>query len=305
VIHRILIGSRASALALAQTNEVIAAIREIAPQLDCQVVPIRTVGDKAHELGQNTPEGKNVFTKEIEDSLLKGEIQIAIHSMKDLTTNIPTELIIAAVPTRADYRDALISRGREKFGELQGRARVGTRSPRRRTQLLAARNDLQVTDMHGNVDTRLRKLDAGNCDAIVLAAAGLKRLGLERRVTEYLSIKTMIPAIGQGALAIEVKRDDLEVLKLISRLDDRSTHHAVDAERAFASKMGANCRTPIAAYARIKNRELTIEGMVASADGRMLLRSQLASDDSNPQKVGEELAESLLRKGAQEVLEAT
>ena len=245
-----------------------------------------------------------MFTKEIEDSLLSGDVQIAIHSMKDLTTDLPPGLTIAAVPQRGDHRDALISRNKQKFDELRGRAKVGTSSPRRRTQLLAARNDLEVVDIHGNVDTRLRKLDGGGYDAIVVAAAGLKRLGLEKRVTEFLPTKIILPAIGQGALAIETRKEDLETINLVSRLEDKSTRKAVDAERAFARRLGANCRTPIAAYARKQDGTLVIDGMVSSADGRMLLRSQLVSSDSEPEKVGEELAESLLRKGAKVVLEA-
>jgi hydroxymethylbilane synthase len=158
--------------------------------------------------------------------------------------------------------------------------------------------------MHGNVDTRLRKLDGGSYDAIVIAAAGLMRLGLEKRVTELLATKIMLPAIGQGALAIEARKDDPETLGLLSCLDDKSTRRAVEAERAFARRLGANCRTPIAAYARVHDAKLAIDGMVSSADGRMLLRSQLVSDNPEPQKVGEELAESLLSKGAQLMLEA-
>jgi hydroxymethylbilane synthase len=304
VRQRVLVGSRGSALALAQANEVIKTLRDRAPNLTCQVVAIKTKGDKLHESGESTLEGKSVFTKEIEDSLLNGEIQIAVHSMKDLTTDLPSGLTIAAVPRRADHRDALISRNNRKLEELPAGARVGTSSPRRRTQLLAARNDLEVADVQGNVNTRLRKLDKGSYDTIVLAAAGLARLGLEKRVTEFLSTKIMLPAIGQGALAIEARKDDAETLQLLSRLEDKSTHRAVEAERAFARRLGANCRTPIAAYAKAQDGKLAIEGMVSSADGRMLLRSQLVSDNVDPEKVGEELAESLLRKGAQFVLEA-
>jgi hydroxymethylbilane synthase len=304
VRRQVLVGSRGSALALAQANEVIKTLAGCASDLSCKVVAIKTKGDKPYEWGESTVEGKSVFTKEIEDSLLNGEIQIAVHSMKDLTTDLPSELTIAAVPPRADHRDALISRNNRKFDELPGGARVGTSSPRRRTQLLAARSDLEIVDMHGNVDTRLRKLESGGYDAIVLAAAGLVRLSLEKRVTDFLSTKIMLPAIGQGALAIETRKDDAETLELVSHLEDKSTHQAVEAERAFARKLNANCRTPIAAYAKVRDGKLAIEGMVSSTDGRMLLRSQLVSEYVDPEKVGEELAESLLRKGAQLVLEA-
>ena len=302
---KITIGSRGSQLALAQTNEVIHALREFAPHLSCQVVEIKTRGDKRDESAGDSLEGKSVFTKEIEDSLLNGEIQLAVHSMKDLPTDLPSGLTIGAIPQRADHRDALISRGSRRFEQLPGGARVGTSSPRRRTQLLAARSDLEVVGMHGNVDTRLRKLESGDYDAIVLAAAGLKRLGLERHVTELLSTKIMLPAIGQGALAIEARDDDVETLELISRLDDKSTRCAIEAERAFARKFGANCRTPIAAYAKFQDGKLTIDGMVSSNDGRKLLRSQLTSSSPEPERVGEELAESLLNKGALLVMEAS
>jgi hydroxymethylbilane synthase len=283
---------------------VVEALRVFAPHINYEVVPIKTQGDKMHESRAGIGEGKSVFTKEIEESLLRGDIHIAVHSMKDMTTDLPAQLKIAAVPLRADHRDALISRGKQKLQELPGGARVGTSSPRRRTQLLAARSDLQVTDLHGNVDTRLRKLDNGECDGIVLASAGLTRLGLEKRITEYLPTKTMLPAIGQGALAIETRTNDTEILELVSHLDEKSSHLAVDAERAFARRLGANCRTPTAAFARISEGRLTIDGMVASADGRMLLRSHLVSSSADPQRAGEELAESLLSKGAQVVLEA-
>jgi len=305
VTHQILVGSRGSALALAQTNEIVAALREFSPDLSCRVVPIKTTGDIQPTPEARSVENKSIFTKEIEDSLIKGEIQLAVHSMKDLTTDLPPEVTIAAVPRRADHRDALVSRGKHKFDELPGGARVGTSSPRRRTQLLAARSDLNIEEIHGNVDTRLRKLDSGICDSIVLAAAGLERLGLKKRVTEFLSTKIMLPAVGQGALAIEARANDPETLGLASRLEDRSTRRAVEAERAFARKLGATCRTPIAAYARVQpDGKLAIDGMVSSGDGRMLLRGQLVSNKSVPDEVGEELAESLLNKGAQSVLEA-
>lgn len=302
--NRILVGSRGSRLALAQASEVIKELRELSPSHNYRIVSIKTTGDKLAESRESIPEGKGIFTKEIEGSLLKGEIQLAVHSMKDLATELPSGLSIAAVPRRADHRDALLSRRKENFDRLPGGATIGTSSARRRTQLLAARSDLEVLDMHGNVETRLRKLDSGDYDGIVLAAAGLRRLGLEKRVTEFLSTKIMIPAIGQGAIAIEAREDDIETVELVSRLEDKSTRRAVEAERAFARKLGANCRTPIAAYARDEDGRLAIDGMVSSADGRMLLRSQVVSTNPRPEIVGEELAESLLAKGAQSVLEA-
>jgi len=299
------VGTRGSALALAQTNEVIELLSKRIPSVRYQVVVIKTEGDKLHESGESTMDSKSVFTKEIEESLVKNEIQIAVHSMKDLTSALPRGLVIAAVPPRADHRDALISHDKRKFDQLQAGASVGTSSPRRKTQLLAARSDLKIVDMRGNVDTRLRKLEAGDYDAIVVAAAGLVRLGLEKRATELLSTKVMLPAIGQGAVAVECREEDDEVLSILSSIEDKATRKAVEAERAFARKLGANCRTPIAAYARFHDGELAIDAMIASPDGRMLLRSQLTSDNPDSRKVGEELAESLLEKGGQLILETT
>ena len=302
--NEILVGSRGSGLALAQANEVVRALRELTHQYRYRVVSIKTTGDKLSESREGVFDGKGVFTKEIEERLLKGEIQVAVHSLKDLAADLPSGLTVAAVPRRADHRDALISRNKGNLDRLPGGATIGTSSPRRRTQLLATRSDLRILEMHGNVESRLRKLEGGNYDGIVVAAAGLVRLGLEKRITEMLSTKIMLPAIGQGAIAVEAREDDIETVKLASRLDDQSTRRAVEAERAFARKLGANCRTPVAAYARVDDSGLAIDGMVASPDGRKLLRSQLVSTNPRPESVGEELADSLLGKGAQFILEA-
>jgi len=303
VKNSVIVGTRGSALALAQTKRIIQALKNVEPSFNFEIAEIKTQGDNARNVGQAALDGKRLFTKEIEESLINKEIRLAVHSMKDLTADLPTGLKIGAVPERADYRDALISRDRRKFEQLPGGARVGTSSPRRRAQLLAARNDLHILDIHGNVGTRLRKLEAGECDAIIVAAAGLERLSMEKRATELLSTRVMLPAVGQGALAVEIREEDKEMVELLSLISHEPTHRAVEAERAFARKLGANCRTPIAAFATVHKTKLRIEGLVASLDGRMLLRTQLISEKSDPKKVGEELAESLLSKGAQLVLE--
>ena len=300
-------GSRGSTLALAQTKIVVEALKKHAPTLHCRIVPIKTSGDTLHkktEATNDTNDNKSVFTKEIEECLLKGEIDVAVHSMKDLTTDPPAGLSITAVPERGNHRDALISRSKRKLEQLPGGARIGTSSPRRKTQLLAARSDLQIVDMHGNVDTRLRKLRSGECDAIILAVAGLERLGLEQHITQLLSIEVMLPAVGQGALAIQSRESDDEIRDLLSRIEHGPTRRAVEAERAFARRLGANCRTPIAAYAKATGEQLTIDGFVGSLDGRKVMRSKLVSDNPDASKVGEELADSLLKQGAQLVLEA-
>jgi len=297
------IGTRGSPLALAQTNEMVDSLKKIAPQIRCEVVPIRTQGDRMQATGKVRVEGKSQFTKEIEDSLIQDKVDVAVHSMKDLTTDIPPGLLIAAVPERMNPRDVLISRNK-KFQQLDGGARIGTSSVRRKAQLLAARGDLEIVEMHGNIDTRLRKLEKGDCDALVLAAAGLIRLELEERVTEFFSPNVMLPAVGQGALAVQSRADDIEVRTLLSKLDHEPTHRAIEAERGFAKKLGANCQTPIAAYARLEDGKLAIDGMVAATSGRLVLRSRLVSDNPSAEKAGEELAESLLKKGAEIVLEA-
>lgn len=303
--NSIIVGTRGSALALAQTKQIIQELKELESSFSFEIAEIKTKGDSIRDSGQSIPDSKRLFTKEIEESLIHKEIRVAVHSMKDLTTDLPTGLKVAAVPQRSDHRDALISRDKRKFEQLSGGARIGTSSPRRKTQLLAARNDLRILAMHGNVDTRLHKLDAGEYEAIIVAAAGLARLGMEKRATELLSTRIMLPAIGQGALAVETREDDEEMVELLSRINHEPTYRAVEAERAFARKLGANCQTPIAAFATVHEGKLRIDGMVASSDGRMLLRTQLTSDRSDPRKVGEELAESLINKGAQLVLGAT
>ena len=303
-MKNILIGSRGSALALAQAKLVVHLLKKHTPTRQYRIVPIKTSGDTAHEKPAAPADNKNIFTQEIEDSLLNGEVDMAVHSMKDLTTDLPKGLAIAAVPERADHRDALISRSKQKLEKLPGGARMGTSSPRRKTQLLAARGDLQIVEMHGNVDTRLRKLRSGQCDAIILAAAGLDRLGLEHHVTELLSTEIMLPAVGQGALAVESRESDDEIRDLLSHVEHAPTRRAIEAERAFARRLGANCRTPIAAYAKTTGGKLSIDGLVGSLDGRKVMRGRLVSDNPDASKVGEELADSLLTQGAQLVLEA-
>jgi hydroxymethylbilane synthase len=300
----LLVGTRESPLALAQANEVIESLKKIATQLQFKIVPIRTQGDKAHASGAAAGDGKSMFTKEIEESLLQEHIDFAIHSMKDITTQLPTGLKIAAVPERANPRDVLVSRSKKKLQQLEGGARIGTSSVRRKAQLLAARPDLSIIEIHGNIDTRLKKLQKGDFDAIVLAAAGLTRLGLERIATEFLPPNVMLPAVGQGALAVQSRNDDVETMNLLPKLDHEPTRRAIEAERGFARRLGGNCQTPIAAYAKLEDGKLAIDGMVAAPSGKMVLKGRLVSGNPNAGKVGEELAESLLAKGAEAVLEA-
>jgi len=296
---RVRVGTRGSQLALAQTSQVIEELRRAVSNLKCDVIPIRTEGDRLR-----TPvEGKNLFTKEIEEALIEERIDIAVHSMKDLSVDLPPGITIAAIPKRANPHDVLISREKKKFMELPGGARIGTSSPRRRSQLLAARGDFELIDIRGNVETRLRKLASGEYDAIVLAAAGLERLRLKHETTEILPTRLMLPAIGQGALAIQSRNSDEEIISLFSKIDHPVTRREIEAERAFAKKLGGNCKTPIAAYAQSNSSKLVIEGMIASLNGRMLVRGRVISDNLNATQVGEELAKCLLDKGAEPLLE--
>jgi len=295
------IGTRASQLALAQTNQVIAELKRTVSGPKYEVIPIQTKGDKKHE--NDTFEGKGVFTKEIEEALIEEEVDIAIHSMKDLTVDLPTGIIIAAIPKRADPHDVLISHRKRKFMQLPAESRIGTSSPRRRSQLLAARGDLKVVDIGGNIETRLRKLASGAYDAIILAAAGLDRLHLESKRTEVLPMSIMLPAIGQGALAIQARTSDKDTIDLAHKIDHPVTRREIEAERAFSKSLGGNCRTPIAAYARYDSSKLTIHGMIASANGQVVVRSRVTSDNPNSIQIGEELGRSLLDKGAGILLE--
>ena len=302
MIDRLAVGTRGSPLAITQTNQTIDALREIRPEVRYKVVTIHTQGDKVGSWNETTPR-KEMFTKEIEESLIKREIDIAIHSVKDLTTDISTGLVIGAVTKRIDPRDVMISRNNCNFSQIPARAKVGTSSARRKAQLLAARADLEILELHGNVDTRIRKMRNGEFDVIVLAYAGLARLGLERHVSEVISTDVMLPAVGQGALAIQCREVDEEIRDLIAQIEHEPTREAIQAERAFAKKLGADCHTPVAAYARYESTGFVIEGMVAAPNGRILVRSRLGSQSEKPESVGEELASRLLAQGAETIME--
>ena len=302
MITHLRVGTRGSQLALAQTNQVIEELKHTVSGLKYDVIPIQTKGDKTPEIGK-TIEGKDVFTKEIEEALIEGEVDIAIHSMKDLTVDLPEDVTIAAVPKRANPHDVLISHSKMRLMQLPAGSRIGTSSPRRRAQLLHARGDLKIVDIQGNIETRLQKLSNGSYDAIILAAAGLDRLRLHSKRTEVLPTKLMLPAVGQGALAIQSRSSDKDVINVVAKIEHSHTRREIEAERAFSKKLGGNCRTPIAAYATADSSRLTVEGMIATANGKMLVRGRITSDNPNSTQAGEELARSLLDKGAGTLLE--
>jgi hydroxymethylbilane synthase len=296
--------TRPSTLARWQTQWVIHALQGIYPDLVCEEKVITTKGDKI--LDKPLPEigGKGLFTQELETELLSGAVHCAVHSLKDLPVQNPNGLIIGCIPIRADVRDALISRDGYTLASLPQNAVVGTSSLRRAAQLLAARPDLKTESLRGNVDTRLRKALDGQYDAIVLAGAGLTRLGLGAHVTEWLPLDVMLPAPGQGALAVQCRADDETTLGLLAALDDESTRSTVTAERAFLSGLGGGCAVPVAAYAETVIRPqapgIRLTGLVLSVDGKKSIR--VTGEGTDALQLGKELAQQAISQGAGEIL---
>jgi hydroxymethylbilane synthase len=293
------IGSRGSQLALWQANWVKTALEALGET--CRIEIIKTTGDKITEVPLAKVGSKGLFTKEIEEALLDGRIDLAVHSLKDLPTVLPEGLGIAAVPEREDPRDALAGRG---LNALSAGAKVGTSSLRRVAQLRALRPDLVVESVRGNLDTRLRKLDEGMYDAIMLASAGLKRLGLEGRIAEVLSPESMCPAVGQGALAVETRVDGGLPENTCRKLDHAETRMAVSAERALLASLGGGCQVPIGAHAWLEDGRLRLLALVATPDGERILRRDIAGPPAKAEELGRRLGRQLLESGAREILES-
>ena len=302
MMQQLRIGTRGSALALWQAGWVKTRLEDVWPGVRVELVPIRTSGDILHDVSLATVGGKGLFVKEIEEALLSGTIDLAVHSMKDLPGDLPQGLTVSAVPEREDPRDVLITRHGETLSELPAGTRVGTSSLRRQALLLSLHPGLRVEMLRGNVDTRLRKQREGVVDATVLAAAGLKRLGLTPEHSHVLDEHVFLPAIGQGALGIETRVDDAAVL-LVRPLHHEATAVAVHAERAFLRRMGGSCRTPLAAKGTIINDTVRLRALVASPDGRRLIRGEYAGPTAAAEQIGATLAETLLAQGGKEILE--
>lgn len=303
--QKITIGTRGSQLALWQTNWVKAEIEKRFPNVEVEVRIISTKGDRVLDvsLPKLGEQGKGLFTKELEDALLDSRVDLAVHSLKDLPTELPVGLHIGAICEREDVRDALVARDAiRSFNELPRGALLGTSSLRRQAQLRAARPDLVIEPVRGNVETRLRKLDEGKYDAIVLAAAGLHRLGYANRITEHLNEELMLPAVGQGALAVECREDDSVTAEIIRALDHQATRLACAAERAFLKGLGGGCLVPIAANATIESKEMTLNGLVASPDGSESIRGEQSGSFNDAELIGRQLAEDLLARGAGRIL---
>lgn len=297
------IGTRGSQLALWQAGWVKSLLLEKHPQITVSVQIIKTRGDKILDVPLAKVGGKGLFVKEIEQALLSGGIDIAVHSMKDMPADIPDGLQITAVPRRETPRDVLISADGRRLGDLPAGARIGTSSLRRSAQLLAQRPDLTIVPLRGNLNTRLKKLDAGQMDAIVLAAAGVKRLGLAARITEVLDEQIMLPAVGQGALCIETRSADEATVSLVAPLEDSATRTVVTGERAFLNRLQGGCQVPVAAHGKLDANRFTLQGLVASLDGKTVIREQLAGPAGDSRQIGLNLAERLLAAGAGVILE--
>ena len=292
------IGSRGSQLALWQANHVAALLRERGIEVEIEI--IKTTGDKITEVALAQVGTKGMFTKEIEEALGDGRVDLAVHSLKDLPTGLPSAFALGAVMKREDARDAFISNKHARLNELPKDSHIGTSSLRREAQLRALRPDLKVTPLRGNVDTRLRKLEAGEYDAIILAAAGVKRLGREGAVREILPVSVMCPAVGQGALAIEIRRGDKAVAQHVEFMNDASTRAATECERALLETLGGGCQVPIGAHATWQSGELHLVARVARQDGSLAITEE--GKGSDPLQIGTEVGERLLKQGADEIL---
>jgi hydroxymethylbilane synthase len=302
-MRKIIVGSRRSKLALTQTNWVIDQLKKLGAPFEFEVKEIVTKGDKILDVTLSKVGGKGLFVKEIEQAMLDKEIDMAVHSMKDMPAVLPEGLVIGCIPFREDHRDVLISKGNIPFKELKPGSVIGTSSLRRSAQLLAQRPDLEMKWIRGNIDTRINKLETEDYDAIILAAAGLKRMGwAEETVTEFLDPETCVPAVGQGALSIECRGDDEELLQLLEKFTSAETRDTVRAERAFLHKMEGGCQVPIAGFAQIdEQNNIVLTALVGSPDGKTIIKEQVKG--KNPEEVGMIAAEKLISQGAKDLID--
>jgi len=297
------IGTRGSKLALWQANWVKSAIETKHPSLKAELVIIKTKGDKILDVPLAKVGGKGLFVKEIEDALLNRHIDIAVHSMKDMPAEIPDGLCIGAVPERENPYDVLISKNGQPLSGLKPGACVGTSSLRRAAQILNTRPDLVIKSLRGNLDTRLRKLENEDYDAVILAAAGVKRLGLESRITEYLDENIMLPAVGQGALCVEIRRNDQRIDSIVAALEHPHSRAVVMGERAFLKRLEGGCQVPMAAHGKIEDNTFTLCGLVATLDATTVIKETLSGDKDSAETIGLKLAERLISRGALEIIE--
>lgn len=299
----LIVGTRGSRLALWQAEWIQAKLKALAPGLSVTLKRIQTSGDKILDVPLAKVGGKGLFVKEIEEALLRGDIDLAVHSMKDVPSVLPDGLDIVCVPEREDPRDVLLSHDGQPLSRLKREAKIGTSSLRRQAQLYQYCEDFHIHVLRGNLDTRLRKLHAGEYDAIVLAAAGLHRMGWAQEVTEYLSPDDFIPAIGQGALGLEGRQDDVFVQNMLEALNHPPTRLAVKAERALLARLEGGCQVPIGGHAVLKGNQLSLDGMVASVDGKQSVRRNIQGPVEEAERLGRDLGEWLLRSGGKQILD--
>jgi hydroxymethylbilane synthase len=301
-MRKIIVGSRQSNLALTQTNWVINELKKAGIENEFEVKKIMTKGDRILDVTLSKVGGKGLFVKEIEKALYDKEIDFAVHSMKDMPAVLPEGLVISSIPLREDHRDALISNNHVLLKDLPNGAIVGTSSLRRAAQILANRPDIEIKWIRGNIETRIRKLQEENYDAIILAVSGLKRVGLnEELITEYLDPEICVPAVGQGALAIECREGDEEVREILAKINDDYTARTIAAERTYLNLLEGGCQIPIGGFAHLENEEVVLNVLVGTPDGKTILKDVVRGTD--PVQVGKEAAEKLLSKGAKEIIE--
>ncbi len=301
--RKISIGSRGSPLALWQANWVKDQLESQNPDIPVEIVIIKTSGDRIQDVPLAKIGGKGLFVKEIEEAMLRKEVDFAVHSMKDMPIKFPFALCIAAVTKRENPFDALIARDNLKLDELPKGAKVGTGSLRRMSQLLHYRPDLNLISLRGNLETRIRKLETEGLDAIILAAAGLIRMGWDDKITEIISSEILLPAMGQGAIGIEARKYDIDNQILLANMDDENTHLALDAERAVVTQLEGGCNVPIGAFATIEDDQMTLKGLVASLDGKTLYKTELQGFKLNAIKMGKELGNTLLEMGGDKIMQ--
>ncbi len=297
------IGTRGSKLALTQTNFVAQKLKKVMPEADFEICVIKTRGDIMQDVSLLAIGGQGVFVKEIEEALLAGRIDLAVHSMKDVPGDIPEGLMFAAVLPREDVRDVLVSRDNIKFECLPRGAKIGTGSQRRGAQIKAVMPDIHVVPLRGNLDTRLKKIETENLTGVIVAAAGMKRMGLAEKITQFLPVETMLPAVGQGALGLQIRKNDTELAKVCAGLNDAVTAVEVTAERAFLRALGGGCRLPIAALGKLDGRMLTLEGMLAAPNGSTMIRDKINGTIHDAEEMGKKLAGILLDKGGKRLLD--
>lgn len=302
-MNKLIIGSRGSELALWQTNFVRDLIKKHFPELEIEIKIIKTKGDKILDVPLAKIGDKGLFTKELEIQLLEGKIDIAVHSLKDLETKIDERLTIGAITKRHNVNDVLIARNKNlTLRKLNSNAKIGTGSLRRKAQLLHFNPNFQIFDLRGNVPTRIQKFLDSDWDAIILARAGVERLGLQKYISSVIPKNLILPAVGQGALAVECRKDDKEILKLLEKINHKKTEPETRAERAFLRTLEGGCQVPIACFAKIEKDVLTVEGKILSLDGSLCFHHKISGSSKNPERLGEKLAIHLLKAGAKEII---